>query len=827
MKKQTLVFVIITALLISSCASGKTGAVVTDTPAPTEIPEVDDSYQWNEYLLVDEANPYYYPNHLGKYLGEAITTSPMSVGRETRWDLEMKVSNFQENVGESSTGILITSQCSNSEPGNLFFGYQNGNWQIGYAPRSDGSFTYWETIESPSVPEGHFQITISADGKSLHLTDGINPLVQENFVIPLFEGCDGLVLNSQIGPQTSLEISSLVIEQKREDISEVTNLPARLSSTPGEVEYIIHVSVDGDDANDGSPDHHLATIAQAQKIVRMINDDMTGPIKVIVHNGVHLIESPLEFTEADSGSNGYQISYEAPPGEKPVLSGGEDVYGWAQVADSSMWKVILPSGTENFRQLYVNGRRASRASLEKQLVGLRYATDEEGNPDGIIIPSYSLPEIASPTDLELHWVNEWKDMRLKVAGIEDNLDGTKTIRMLQPYYTQALDMGKDFWNPIPAYNASFSVENAFELISVPGEWFFDEPTRTLYYWPLENETLNTVKAVIPQHLSLIKIQGGGIGHEVHDLAFTGLTFAYTNWTRASEIGTYGWQAQVQLTGDHLEMTPAHIEVESAKNISLERNKFIHMGAAGLHLGNNTSDINIIGNLFYDISDTALIIGSWDNVDLETSTEIQPRSITVANNLIDKVGAEYRGAAGINAYYVEDVLITHNDLANLPYTGISLGWGWSAYPDSTTCNSNTISHNTITDIAQVARDAGGIYTLGQMPDTVIQGNVIRRMTGSYACLYPDEGSAYIEYMDNVCDSAPQWLHLWTSSIHDIQVKNTYTNVYHSENAGINITIDTLNQVSGQDWPEGSLTIMEEAGLEPNYAYLRLWLTELDG
>ena len=800
---------------------------VTETPTATETSVVDDSYQWNEYLLIDEANPYYYPNHLKKYLGEAITTSPLSVGRETRWNLDIKVKNIQENVGESSTGVLITSQCSNSEPGNLFFGYQNGNWQIGYAPRSDGSFTYWETIESPSAPEGHFQISISADGKNLDVTDGITPLIQENFVIPLFDGCDRLVLNSQIGPQTSLEISTLVIEQKREDVSEVINLPTRLSSTPGEVEYIIHVSVDGDDANDGSPEHHLATIAQAQKIVRMINDDMTGPIKVIVHDGVHLIGSPLDFTEADSGSNGYQVSYEAPPGETPILSGGADVYGWAQVADSPLWKVTLPAGTENFRQLYVNGRRASRASIEKQLVGLRYATDEDGNPDGIILPANSLPEIAVPSDLELHWVNEWKDMRLKVVSIDDNPDGTKTIWMLQPYYSQALDMGKEMWNPIPAFDASFSVENAFELLSVPGEWFYDEPTRTLYYWPLENETLNTVQAVIPQHLTLLKIQGGGIGHEAHDLVFSGLTFAYTNWTRASEIGTFGWQAQVLITGDHLEMTPAHVEVESAKNITLERNKFIHMGAAGLHLGNNTSDIQITGNLFYDISDTAMIIGSWDNVELETSTELQPRAITIANNMIDKVGAEYRGAAGINAYYVEDILITHNELSNLPYSGISLGWGWSAYPNSTTCNSNTISYNSISDIAQVARDAGGIYTLGQMPDTKIQGNVIRRMTGTYACLYPDEGSAFIEFRDNVCDSTPQWLHLWKSTIHDIQISNTYTNIFPSENAGINISIDTVNQVSGQDWPEGSLSIIQEAGLESNYLYLKLWLTELDG
>ncbi len=95
-------------------------------------------------------------------------------------------------------------------------------------------------------------------------------------------------------------------------------------------------------------------------------------------------------------------------------------------------------------------------------------------------------------------------------------------------------------------------------------------------------------------------------------------------------------------------------------------------------------------------------------------------------------------------------IIHNEISNIPYTGVSLGWGWSSTTNSTTAHDNLIANNLITDLTQRGRDGGGIYTLGPEPGTLIDSNVIRRMKGDYACYYLDEGSALITLKNNVCD-----------------------------------------------------------------------------
>jgi hypothetical protein len=191
-------------------------------------------------------------------------------------------------------------------------------------------------------------------------------------------------------------------------------------------------------------------------------------------------------------------------------------------------------------------------------------------------------------------------------------------------------------------------------------------------------------------------------------------------------------------------------------------------------------------------------------------------------LVSEVGVEYWGAPAITAFYVNNIHLLHNEIANVPYSGISLGWGWSYTTDSTTAHDNLVANNLITDLTQRARDGGGIYTLGQEPGTVIVGNVIRRMKNDYGCLYPDEGSAFIIFRDNVCDIVPQWLHLWTSSIHDLQLLNSYTNTTRMENAGTNIRAENTVYVNAQDWPPEAQAIIANAGLESAYDYLHDWI-----
>lgn len=123
--------------------------------------------------------------------------------------------------------------------------------------------------------------------------------------------------------------------------------------------------------------------------------------------------------------------------------------------------------------------------------------------------------------------------------------------------------------------------------------------------------------------------------------------------------------------------------------------------------------------------------------------------------------------------------------------------------------------------QRARDGGGVYTLGQQPGMMIEGNVVRRMQGDFGCYYADEGSSSITFQNNVCDTAPGWLDMWIDTVHDNHVLNSYTNVQAMRNNGVNIQIENTVYVDGQAWPPAAQAIIDHAGLESAYAYLHDW------
>ncbi|MFZ1473537.1 MAG: right-handed parallel beta-helix repeat-containing protein [Anaerolineae bacterium] len=615
-----------------------------------------------------------------------------------------------------------------------------------------------------------------------------------------------------------------------------TEVPSRSPSptaappTPGP---IFHVAVNGNDAYPGTADRPFATIQRARDVIRTISPAMQSDIVVNVHGGVYSIRRPIQFTPADSGQNGYEIIYQAAEGEAPLLSGGVEVTGWEKAPDRPWWGTGLPR-VGAFRQLYINGVRARRAASPGPITGVGWAAGEFSDRDGIIVPAAALPNLARPQDLELHWIYDWKDMRLPAWDVEGKADGAHTIWMKQPYFSHALWMGAVNDNAYawyPKYDVPFYLENALEFLDKPGEWYYDADTAALYYLLRDGEDLRTAYTVIPQAQTLLEITGGMVGQEVHDLAFDGLTFAYAGWTRASEQGVFGWQAQnlIFWTGEAgaedeyaEEMTPAHVLLNSARDIRFERCRFEHLGAAGIHLNNNVHHVTLQGNLFHDIADGAVVIGHWDHVTIsDPATQAAAHDNLIANNLITGIGVEYWGAPAITAYYVNHVQIAHNEIANIPFTGVSVGWGWSSAPDSTTSHDNHVTNNVITDLMQRARDGGGVYTLGQQPGMMIEGNVVRRMQGDFGCYYADEGSSSITFQNNVCDTAPGWLDMWIDTVHDNHVLNSYTNVQAMRNNGVNIQIENTVYVDGQAWPPAAQAIIDHAGLESAYAYLHDW------
>ncbi len=189
---------------------------------------------------------------------------------------------------------------------------------------------------------------------------------------------------------------------------------------------------------------------------------------------------------------------------------------------------------------------------------------------------------------------------------------------------------------------------------------------------------------------------------------------------------------------------------------------------------------------------------------------------IDNNIITRVGSHFYGAPAISAYYVDSLQIEHNYIYNLPYTAISLGWGWNSTPDSTTCKNNLVKNNRIENFMQECMDGGGIYTMGNQPGTVVSGNFIKDAKNLEGLLYPDEGSRYIEFSGNVLEGGLKYLHIWTNSISDITVKDNYSDTHRLTNAGTNITITGTTIYVPTHRPQAAQAIVDNAGITLAYA-----------
>ena len=493
-----------------------------------------------------------------------------------------------------------------------------------------------------------------------------------------------------------------------------------------------YVSPDGSDANGGMIDTPFRTIEKARDAVRAIASNMSEDITVYLRGGTYELANTLTFDQRDSGTNGFSVIYENYPSESPVVSGGRHVYGWVQ--DGDTWKVQLDQNTPQFRQLYVNGVRAVRARS-----GNLAPSDFTKTASGFTITNSTMQNWGNIQDIELVSNRLWKQYRCGVQSIS----GT------------ALTVKQPCWNNSQSHT-NFSmdnvlwIENAYELLDAPGEWYFDRVTGWLYYKPQPGENMQTAQVTIPIVETLLS-GSGTLDSPLHDVHFQGISFAYSGWTQPNDNdGFADLQANFHMLGTGGFSGPwtkivSAVDFGNARSVVFERDVFTHLGAAGLNFGSGSQNNSIIGNHLYDISGNGLMVGEANNAFTTDQREI-PKNNRIANNYIHAIAAEYAGGVGIWVGYTQGSVIEQNELHDLPYTGISIGWGWSSAVSIS--KDNIVRNNLIYDHVQTQVDGGGIYSLSAQPGNVISGNVIKGQVNEYGALYLDNSSRYITVENNI-------------------------------------------------------------------------------
>ncbi|HQM51198.1 MAG TPA: right-handed parallel beta-helix repeat-containing protein [Candidatus Hydrogenedentes bacterium] len=530
-----------------------------------------------------------------------------------------------------------------------------------------------------------------------------------------------------------------------------------------------YVSPDGRDDGRGTEKAPFRSLERARDAVRALNGGMSEDIVVWLRDGVYRLEQPFRLASEDSGMNGHQVVYKAYAGEKPVLSGGIRVTSWRQ-GERGLWTAAVDLA--DCRQLFVDGRRAVRARGDCPEGVERFGAMEFIDADaGHVFPQGTgdMARWRNHGDIELGYYNSWSHMICKVESITADEQGRAVYHMQRPWFFLA-SMKEGVQAQSPAY-----IENAFELLDEPGEWYFDRPAKTLYYMPREGEDMAGAEVIVPRLETLLRIEGA-VGNPAHDIRFEGVAFAEATWLRPNRSGHADVQANficddtnlfprggtlVNVQNEHRK-SPANVVLHGAVGCSFERCSFARLGGAGIDIERGSQENVVNGCEFHDISGSAVQVGDVTRDDHHPD---DPRLVVkdnrITNNFIHDIGVEFQDSIGVFAGYTEGTVIAHNEIRDLPYSGISVGWGWGEpdaggggyptpykYEKGTPCANNRIENNHIHHVMQARNDGGGVYTLSNQPGTVIRGNHIHdNGPGGPGGIYLDEGSGFIEITGN--------------------------------------------------------------------------------
>ena len=626
------------------------------------------------------------------------------------------------------------------------------------------------------------------------------------------------------------------------------------------MQAVFFVAPDGSDSGDGSLGAPFATLEKARDEVRKINGNMTGDIVVYLRGGDYRLTEAVEFDTRDSGTGGFTVRYEAYDNEVPVINGAQKVTGWTKYNDK-LWSAPLDRDIK-LRNLYVNDKRANMGSVQVQAKGgygdynitagqADWAWDSGKKSDGIVYDAGSMPRITSNfDDLEVVNGTTWNENIVCSRDIKYD-GGSMILLMQQPYGAIAQTPG---WGAGFSTGGTHTIYNAFSFVDSEGEFFFDKTQKVLYYYPRSGEDMTSADVEAPVADGLIKIAGKSTSDRVQNISFSGITFANTDYQLTEVAGSHGkttCQAAQSYTAfadsnwhskkyEMVDTLPAAVHITNSDNIKLTGNVIKHTGADGISMTNDVINSEVSGNFITDITSSGITVGhpqhiyigdaAWNNHEkFPKEVEGICKNDLITQNLLYDISVVhgFGGCAAITAYFVESVNILNNTIEKTAYNGIHLGWGWCNFKDSTTCHDNMICYNRVINSLNRLHDSGGIYTIGQMPGTVINENYIQGIPAggpgapTYG-LHNDEGTTYIEENDNVLEISPNVTYTINceeyGDKHHLTIKRTYATVNKMGKNPPYSDIDTPIVVSDNVWPFAQYKVCVNSGISDEYRSL---------
>jgi hypothetical protein len=585
----------------------------------------------------------------------------------------------------------------------------------------------------------------------------------------------------------------------------------------------LYVSANGNDANDGTINKPFTTISKALRQVRELRRLNDAAIKngahIILREGIYNLYEPIFIRPEDAGTSESPTVIESANNERAIISGGIQIKNWKKLNDhvdglsptiaSKIWVADIDEDID-FRQLWVNNIKAIRAK-DAHGENMSRILSWNKKEETCFIPTPKFSSLQNIVGAEMFIHQWWAIAVLRIKKFEVHGDSTKLYFKQPESKIQSEHPWPAPWINKETGNSAFYLTNAIQFLDEEGEWFFDKLHHKLYYYPRKNEDIIKAIVIAPSLETLIKVEGT-IDNPVKNIFFKNISFQHTTWLRPSQKGHVPLQAGMFLLDAYKLKTPgtadkaslenqawvgrpaAAVEINYANNVNFEACRFEHLGSTALDYNKGITDVLIEGNLFKDVSGGAINMGTFSDEATEAHLPYNPKderiictNVIIKNNLITNVTLGDWGTVGINAGYVKSCTIEHNEVNNVSYSGISVGWGWTK--SSNAMSNNKIIANKIHHYAKRMYDVAAIYILSAQPNSVIADNYIdsiykapyAHIASHWFYLYTDEGTSYYTIKNN-----------WTPSEKFLQNANGPENIWENNGPQVN---DSVKQKAG--------------------------------
>lgn len=622
----------------------------------------------------------------------------------------------------------------------------------------------------------------------------------------------------------SLIIMSLILPA---EIVPVSAQQVNLIQKPG-FEMAIYVDGEiGSDDNNGTSGKPYKTLQKAADVLAQYNKDMKNHIFVFI-KGKTILTAPLRLGTQHSGTNGFNVVFTSWGKEKPIISGEQQVTDFKPYKDG-IYRAIVKKGTQS-RQFFVNGLRATRARSVGVLTNGTFDKTTGHTTTDTFLAGFNRIQ-----ELEFVYNANWAQQRCTVAGIAPGeKEGTIQITMKQPGFFYITNAGGCSATAAPDW-----YENALELLDQPGEWYLDSTDGYLYYKPRSFENLSTAKCVLPVAERLVDMTGTP-DSLIHNIVFDNIEFKYTTWLRP---GTIGWHSCAQNNelrengkgtipkGTAMRMTDAAVMGTNVQDIDFTNCKFDKLGIIGLGIMQVCKDFNVTGCEFSDISGNGINIGESYLPNGKTSMPLEYRNenINISNNYLRDIGVDFFSSSAIGITYGVDIILSHNEIFNVPYSGIHTGHSDGCIFTSGMRVMDNYIHRFVTKL----HDGGAFYHFGPTAGIVnpnrFEGNyTTQSMAHGWSgglLFYMDNGTTDFIATRNVFSNldTDNKLMDWflTNSGKRLNVFDNYM-THDPKNSSL-ITWSKPLESSWEDphyfpdgnWPQAAKDIIDNAGIESQY------------